>query len=335
MCKINKIVSIVIPVYNVEEYLSECIESVLEQTYPCLEIFLVDDGSTDNSGKICDCYAEKDSRIKVIHQVNAGVSHARNIALDKVTGEYLIFVDSDDIINPHLVEICLDTMQKSNVDMVIYPYQKFYVKEELLPVTYCDCDEEIEKLFMDQDMLLNEVFKGENGSQRFRMLACNKMYDTKLFSDVRFPEKRKYGEDASVTYRILKKVEKAVWLEHTELYYYRFNPNSALNKKISKDNLQLFVTYNEIYADIKKNMTKHISLITYAYVVRIFDFIVRIAKELENKDEQNLYLQCLKEIVEIRLKDILKCPFISIYQKLLMSIFWINRKMFRKIYKAF
>lgn len=327
--KMHQIVSIIIPVYNVEEYLPECIESVLAQTYPHLEIFLVDDGSTDNSGKICDEYATVDSRIKVIHQVNSGVSHARNVALNNITGEYLIFVDSDDIINFNLVEVCFDTIQHENVDMIIYPYQKFSGTEEVSRDKYCS--EDVKKLFMSKDMLLHEVFKGNNGFQRFRMLACNKMYKTAFFEGIRFPEGRRYGEDAAVTYQILKRVEKAVYLENIKLYYYRDNPNSALNKKIDKNNLQLFITYNEMYIDIKKTMPKYLPLISYAYVIRIFDFIIRVAQEIEVQREQELYLQYLKEMVQIQIKDIWRCPYISHYQKILMAIFFTNRKLFKKI----
>ena len=97
-------VSIIVPVYNVEEYLRECVDSILNQTYSDVEVILVDDGSTDQSGNICDEYAKMDSRIKVIHKKNGGVSAARNTGIGEASGEYLMFVDSDDAIHPELVE---------------------------------------------------------------------------------------------------------------------------------------------------------------------------------------------------------------------------------------
>ena len=95
----EKLVSIIVPVYNVENYLTECIESTLKQTYHNVEIILIDDGSTDRSGKICDTYANKDNRIKVFHKKNGGLSDARNMGIGKVTGEYIYFLDSDDILD--------------------------------------------------------------------------------------------------------------------------------------------------------------------------------------------------------------------------------------------
>lgn len=327
-------VSIIIPVYNDEEYLSECIESVLIQTYTNLEIIMVDDGSTDNSGKLCDEYEQRDSRICVIHQKNSGVSCARNTALDKVTGEYLLFVDSDDIVNKYLVEICLSVIQETDADMVIYPYQKFFRAGELL----FDADEKnikskIRKEFMDKQDVFVEVFKGRGSVQKFRMLACNKMYNAKLLQNIKFPEGRKYGEDAAVTYRIIKNMKKAVWLEDAVLYYYRCNPNSALNKKISKDNLQLFDTYNEIYLDIAENSPEYLSLVIYAYVIRMFDFSARITKELTHKKEQLECLNELEKVTMIRLKDICRCPHITMKQKILLFVFFVSRKAFNKLYK--
>lgn len=116
--KIMKLVSVVIPVYNVEEYLDDCIKSVITQTYKDLEIILVDDGSTDLSPQICEQYAMRDNRIKVIHQQNKGISVARNVGMTYATGSYIYFLDSDDYIMTNAIRIMYDTIEKENSEIV-------------------------------------------------------------------------------------------------------------------------------------------------------------------------------------------------------------------------
>lgn len=117
------LVSFIIPIYNAEKYLDECIKSIIKQTYSNFELLLVNDGSTDNSAIICDTYANKDSRIKVIHKINGGVSSARNIGLDNAKGEYICFVDADDVIHPKLLETTLSVLMETQQDIIIYRYK--------------------------------------------------------------------------------------------------------------------------------------------------------------------------------------------------------------------
>ena len=117
-----ELVSVIIPVYNVEKYLARCIQSVCGQSYQGLEIILVDDGSKDKSGVICDEYAERDGRIKVIHKENGGLGDARNAGVEKAEGKYLLFVDSDDRIHENLVRDTVETAEKNQADMVIFDY---------------------------------------------------------------------------------------------------------------------------------------------------------------------------------------------------------------------
>ena len=123
----NQTISVIVPVYNVSQYLPDCIENICAQTYSNLEIILIDDGSTDNSGILCDEYAKKDSRIKVIHQTNSGAASAKNAGLRAVTGEYLAFVDSDDYLELDAYEFMINKMQKHNVDIVRCGFQYVFV----------------------------------------------------------------------------------------------------------------------------------------------------------------------------------------------------------------
>ena len=124
----NDLISVIVPVYNVESYLRKCLDSIVGQTYKKLEIILVDDGSTDGSGSICDEYAKEDHRIKVIHKDNDGVSSARNIGIDNVEGKYILFVDADDIVNERYVEILYIELLKHKVDIVFCGIKSIYVK---------------------------------------------------------------------------------------------------------------------------------------------------------------------------------------------------------------
>lgn len=126
----NIMISVIVPIYNVEEYLPACIESILNQTYKDFEILLIDDGSTDNSGKICDKYAGKDKRCIVIHQQNKGLSGARNTGLDNVKGEYISFIDGDDYIHPQMFEILYKEIEKENYDFAMISHKKVFNKLE-------------------------------------------------------------------------------------------------------------------------------------------------------------------------------------------------------------
>ena len=131
----EELVSIIVPVYNVEDYLTECIESAIKQTYHNLEIILVDDGSTDTSGKICDMYACKDDRIKVFHKQNGGLSDARNTGIEKATGEYIYFLDSDDMLPTGAIEKMRNACVREDADMAIAGVEKFV--DDKLPQYFC------------------------------------------------------------------------------------------------------------------------------------------------------------------------------------------------------
>ena len=127
-------VSVIIPIYNSEKYLHECLDSVINQTYKDIEIILVDDGSTDKSSSICDEYAKKDERIKVFHTSNNGPSHARNIGIDNATGEYIVFQDSDDYIELNMIEDTVKEALKSDSDLVISGHKTFFEEERKKPI---------------------------------------------------------------------------------------------------------------------------------------------------------------------------------------------------------
>ena len=172
-----KKISIIVPIYNIEKYLPRCLDSILAQTYKNLEVILVDDGSVDNSGMIADKYARKDQRIKVIHQVNQGVSVARNTGIDLATGDYIGFVDGDDYIEPDMYEILMRIIDEQQVDIAHCGYQMVYPsKTEYYYNTK-------KKIKMNREEGVLELLRG----RKVEPGLWNKLYNAKLFDQVRLP----------------------------------------------------------------------------------------------------------------------------------------------------
>ena len=242
MCK----VSVIVPIYNVEKYLSECIDSIIAQTYTNLEIILVDDGSPDNCPAICDEYAKKDDRIIVIHKSNGGLSSARNAGLDIMTGEYCCFVDSDDVINIHFVEYLLNICLSNNADISYCGYSKFISVGEIDVYSIPENDREV--LVFENDEAIKNYFSGW-----IYPMVWNKLYKSDCFDDLRFLIVKR-SEDVPMTFELLFRKYKFCGLKGCPLYYYRNAQNSIMtNPKLSIDVIDVLYRSNDIYSKICKN----------------------------------------------------------------------------------
>ena len=210
----HDLISVIIPVYKVEKYLCRCVDSVLEQTYTNMEIILVDDGSPDNCPVMCDEYARQDSRVKVIHQENAGLSGARNAGIDMAQGQWLAFVDSDDYLTAgfleRLYQACVDTGSSLSV------CRWEYVRGETIP----EHGTGETRVYTGREMLANLYVP--DGA--YFVVAWNKLYRKELFEDIRYPLGRIH-EDEATTYRIYDKVRKAAYVDRS-LYGYFVTPVS-------------------------------------------------------------------------------------------------------------
>lgn len=203
------LISVIVPCYNVEEYLPRCVESVLNQTYRNLEILLVDDGSPDRCGEICDGYAAVDSRVKVIHKENGGLSDARNVALDVMKGEYVTFVDSDDYVAADYVEYLYKLIVKEKACLSVMNFQPFV--EGTMPK---DCGGEIAiNIFSVEGALIQMFYQ-----QAFDTAAWGKMYHSLLFDEVRYPKNLLY-EDLATTYRLIMKCSQIVCSDYRGYFY--------------------------------------------------------------------------------------------------------------------
>lgn len=227
------LISIIVPIYNVEKYLSQCVESLINQTYKNIEIILVDDGSKDNCGNICDEYAQKDNRIIVVHKENGGLSDARNKGIDIAKGKYFVFVDSDDYVSNKFVENLYQMILENDCDIAICDYLQF---ENTLPVQ--------EELQIKVDVLSNIEVLSKIYSENVKMIvAWNKIYKKELFNQIRYPF-GKINEDEFTTYKLIYKANK-VAISNEPLYYYRFNSSSIMGSGFNEKRLQYIEALEE------------------------------------------------------------------------------------------
>jgi len=218
------LISVIVPVYNVEAYLRECVDSIIHQTYTNLEIILINDGSPDNCGAICNKYSVKDKRIKVIHKENGGLSDARNVGIDASTGEYLTFIDSDDWIESDMIESLYNNLKDSNADISCCGFYQAFVNMNIpmnnnKGVLSFNREQAIEESLLSRDL---------------NCFACGKLYKKSLFGAIRYPIGKLY-EDVFVIIEILSIIEKIV-IKTAPKYYYRQRKGSivkgAYNAKI-------------------------------------------------------------------------------------------------------
>ena len=219
-------ISVIVPVYKVEKYLRACIDSILAQTYRNFELILVDDGSPDNCGAICDAYAAKDPRVRVIHQENMGLSGARNTGMDAARGEYITFVDSDDLILPQYLEVLLDALRSANAELSVCS-----------PEIFID-GEENKMTASDQTDFSYSALSGReacicmyNGDRRVPINAWGKLYLRSLIGDMRFPVGRIHEDQAFVPPVCFKAAKAAV--SDAALYHYRERGDSITRERFS------------------------------------------------------------------------------------------------------
>lgn len=236
-------ISIIVPVYKVEKYLPKCIDSLIKQTYQYIEIILVDDGSPDGCGQICDDYAKKDDRIRVVHQSNSGVSVARNAGLNIARGEYIGFVDPDDWVASDMYEGMLDAIDKNQVDLAICGYD--YYDED------GNVDEQRRYLVLD-----NEVITQKEVMRRFsdmppsiRHGVCNKLFRKHLLHDMKFKEGLHSSEDVFFLNEYVQKIETAVVI-HQPYYKNLVRIGSATHGGLNIHSLaDSFSAHDQMYQD--------------------------------------------------------------------------------------
>ena len=231
------LISVIVPIYNVEEYLDECIESICNQTYDNLEIIMIDDGSTDRSGNIADKWAKLDKRCNIYHKKNEGISVARNCGIEKAKGKFLIFVDSDDLIEKNMIERLHQEIKKENVDIVCcgIKSRKNSKNEE--------CYFELEDRIFTFEEYLSEMYFHKTMQDETNIVipftvAWNKIYRATLFNNIRYPQ-GKIHEDSYIIHHLVYEAKKIKWINEP-LYIYRERGGSIMQDKYSPKRMDDF-----------------------------------------------------------------------------------------------
>lgn len=242
------LVSIIIPIYKVEKYLPECLESVINLTYKNLEIILVDDGSPDNCGKICDEYAVSDSRVKVIHKTNGGVSSARNAGIEAATGEWIYFLDPDDIIEKDLIELALGTALSDGTDMCFFDYEDFNEKGSIKKCALMS----VETIFKNIDSLETFITYFSAAGFIWDFIIRANIIKNKI----KFDESISFSEDELFKFQVYGQINSFSYL-HKVLYHYRISENSACGSIIKRKN------YPDMMLGIHRKMVETVSTGNY------------------------------------------------------------------------
>lgn len=220
--KEDALISVIVPIYNVEKWLRDCVKSILNQTYKNLEIILIDDGSTDRCGQICDQFLEKDSRIKVFHKANGGLSDARNYGLSQASGKYICFVDSDDYIEENMIEKLYLAIRKSDAEVAVC---NFLYQYEVLGKTPDPYSYQIEK---EKVLAGKEFILLKNQKCVFCVVAWNKLYRRDVFYEIQFPV-GKVHEDEFIFHKLFYPCKRVICIPYIG-YHYRIRKNSIMGR---------------------------------------------------------------------------------------------------------
>ena len=298
----NETISIILPIYKVENYLAKCIESLLEQTYKNIEIILVDDGSPDSCGKICDEYAAKDSRIKVIHQQNSGVAAARNAGLQEASGEYIGFVDPDDWVEPQMYERLLSRLKTANAELAVCGYN-YYDETGAVDSSRLYPEKE------DEVLSRKELFKRlSDMPPTVRHTTWNKLFIQKLIGNLRFNEDLKSSEDLDFLNQYLRKVNSAVFV-HKPLYCNLVRQGSATHGGLSVESLaKSFRVHNDMY-EMSINAFPELKNHALAYLMDVYVLKYKEAKQkvsrMDKAEQESLtpLLAEMKQKIKTRAKQ--------------------------------
>lgn len=330
MEKRDELVSFIVPVYNMENSLGMCLDSILGQTIDNIEVVLIDDGSKDKSGEICDSYAAKDERIHVIHKENGGIADAMNAGLDHAAGDYILFVDSDDFVDASMAEIMLKDMKRTNSDIVQCGYIIHSADGRIVRNVE---GKEMEVVGKDKILETYFLWRGIGGN------LSAKLFKAELFSDIRMPKGRTFA-DVPIIPLILYKCKRYKIIEE-KFYHIVSNPKSAsrsgLNESKYRDLMYNVEVVSEFIKEKCPQLTYHIYYLK-ASTVALFYEKVKNSSELDNvKQKIKLFEKEFKE----NFRELRKSKKIQMYplvRRIQLYLFWIHPYLSifsEKIYRIF
>lgn len=275
----NDLISIVVPVYKVEKYLEKCLYSIINQTYKNVEIILIDDGSPDNCGKICDKYAQKDRRIKVIHKENRGVSSARNEGINISTGKYLTFIDSDDWVDENYIYSLYNQCVENDADISVCNIEDFDENTQEIIHNFEETECNLKQEDFCKELMLERYFPS---------VVWGKMYKKELFQEIRFNENTKIAEDLEIIFKLIKKSKKANINTHKYLYHYTIRNESVMSGKYNEDfekeiqiTQKILNEVENVYPNILDDAIQRYVRINLINVIRILK-----TKDIKNKEDK-------------------------------------------------
>lgn len=315
----SELISIIIPVYNVEKYLEKCVNSVLSQSYNNLEVILVNDGSTDNSLSICEKLSQTDKRIKVINQKNSGLSAARNRGISVASADIIGFIDSDDYIDFDFVELLYKNMINSGADISMCGLYDVY-NNKPTPQVVNKCTYELNT---------EEAVKMVMGTDVISVAACIKLYRKELFTDIKFPV-GKIAEDAFVMTELFHKCKKVI-VTNEKKYYYVHRENSITTQKFTMKYLDVIEAYEYNYSFIEKNYPH---LIELAKIRIIWSYFYVLDKLLVDKSfvDKSLEKRLISNLISNK-RDILKSKVFTISRKISFICLTIHPIIYKELLK--
>lgn len=315
----SHLISVIVPVYNMEQYLDRCVQSILHQTYSNLEIILVDDGSVDKSPAMCDDYAQKDGRVKVVHKKNGGLSDARNAGLRIATGSYIGYVDSDDWIEPDMYESMYLACERENADLVVCRYKEVY-KNKTIDKSSEDC------VVLSQEDILNIYLCGHDQYQIYNSV-WSKLFKRQLVEDMDFPVGHN-SEDIMYTTKAFCRLTKAVYIDRALYNYVLDRDGSIMNDDVKKRVNRMFDDEIPFWKDHITCISEMVSenmgnLAAYNFYKRLLFYFIDLKG---NKNTSQYAYRIVSEINSDRkdIKRVYKNDYIKTGDKVRMQVmlFW-------------
>ncbi|SFD67020.1 Glycosyltransferase involved in cell wall bisynthesis [Lentibacillus persicus] len=302
-------ISIIVPVYNLERYIEKCLDSILAQTFADFEVIIVDDGSTDGSGAICEAYAKKDDRVIVLHNEYGGVSAARNAGIAAAAGKYIGFVDGDDYIDENMYDVLFQQCQQTRSDIAVCRLGR-EVDGQLLHHRAGTC----RIIHLEHFEALRELFRGV----LYRFSLCNKLFKQTCFKNVSFPEGRIH-EDLSTVYKLFANANKAVYINYIGYIYVR-QENSILTSQYNKNRLDAFKAWNEILPYMNKYYSELMADVYACYGFWCVDNAYYVLNQVSNKLERKEHLTTIQENMNGNYKELIRSQGLSFKYKSIVSL---------------
>lgn len=288
------LITVIVPVYKVEPYLRRCVDSILAQTFSDFELILVDDGSPDNCGAICDEYAQRDNRVQVIHQQNGGLSAARNAGLDwafaNSESEWISFIDSDDWVHPDFLNYLYRGVSEHNTLISACSFIRHHELTEFEPIEYCS------------QLIMWDEFYVQNAA--IGAVAWNKLYKKKLFENLRYPIGRIH-EDEFLTYKLLYKAGRVAWLA-LDLYFYFYNANGIMGSGVSLTRLDRIYALQEQYLFSRKHGTRAFKeCASERYTEALLRYVTALEKNnsTDKRSAKGAQRECMRKLRSILVRN--------------------------------